>query len=131
MVDKERTLRQQAYKIVTWQLIVAAMSVLLAEIFFGKTFAISVLLGAFVAILSNVSFARTLFSLKGAGIAKKFVKAFFRAELYKILMTIVLTFAAIKWANADFLPFMIGYSVCYLVFWFSPLILKTNKLVKL
>lgn len=129
MGDRERQLRQRAYKVIQWQILVALIATIIAGLLSGAQAAGSIFSGCVVCILANYYFARKLFSIKGRDVAKKFIKSFYRGEIRKILLTILLTFIAIRFLHASFLPFIIGYSVTYLVFMFSPLIINSGDMV--
>jgi len=131
MADRERQLRKEAYKIILWQGVLTLFASLLTTFFVGTHEGFSLFLGCVVALISNFSFAKTLFSLRRPEIPKKFMGALFRAEVYKILITVLLTLSAIQWAKVAFLPFVLGYTLCSFVFWFSPLILQKKKAVSL
>ncbi len=131
MVEREQLLRHQAYKLVLWQGVIAMTAAVVAFFAFTPESSFSLLLGALTAMAANFYFARKLFSIKGRSVAKKFAKAFVKAELFKILITIALTLLAIKLLKAAFLPFIVGYALCYFVFWFSPLIVQARKVIEL
>lgn len=76
--------------------------------------------GALIAMIPNGIFALRLFKYQGAQAVNQIVKSFYRAEMLKIVTTVVLFILFIVFFRAEFLPLMGTYILCQLGFWLFP-----------
>lgn len=75
--------------------------------------------------LTSFLFARKVFFYQGAQAAKKIVKSFYLAEIYKFLVTISMFLLAILVLKLAFLPLITAYVYCHVLWIFS--LLKKGK----
>lgn len=80
----------------------------------------SSLLGGLVCILPNVIFISQAFKHQGARAAKKIVQSFYKAEAFKIILSIVLFALVFIMFAITPLAFFITYILVQLSHWFAP-----------
>jgi ATP synthase protein I len=104
------------------QLFVAAMFVVLAMIYSGRSGAESAILGTFLYIIPNALYVRKIFHHQGARSAKKIVKGFYKAESLKFALSVVLFAVVFSMFNINPLIFFGAYVGMQMLIWFAPLI---------
>ncbi len=111
-----------------FKLQVAVMFVLIVAAMFlgGLIAAWSALAGALVFLIPNVIFAKNIFKYKGASAAKKIVKAFYRGESLKIVLSIFLFAAVFGFFRVKPLVFFAVYISMQFLLWLAPIVLS-NK----
>lgn len=116
--------RQQAYRLVALQMLVALV-IALGWLISGGIAALSALLGGLAAVLPSFYFAYRFFAATGARQVNRIIKAFYWGELTKILLSAILVILITHlWANLAIMPFFIGFAGAYLGFWLAPLMTK-------
>lgn len=117
----KQKLPKQVKKIILRQTFLAILLSAICLFVFNRLAAISLFLGAAVCILSSAIFAQILFRFTGAQQSKKIVKAFYRGESYKILITVVLFFLIFKYLDLNVLFFLLGFILAQAIFWVALL----------
>ncbi len=109
-----------------FKLQVAVMFVLLViAMAFGGVFAAkSALAGALVFLIPNGIFARNIFKHKGASSAKQIVKAFYKGESFKIVLSIFLFAAVFSIFRVQPLVFFAVYITMQFMLWLAPIVMN-------
>lgn len=116
-MPKPHSIKQEAYKIVFWQL---AIVVALALVFFllqGIKNGFSALLGGLAYAGPNLFFVWYVFAHEGARSAKKFLVAFLTGELLKLIFSGVIFVLAVKYLPVHVISMMIGFVGAIVAFW--------------
>lgn len=95
--------------------------------FFSYNAAISAGLGGLVCIIPNVYFAVKLFQYEGARSAQKIVKAFYKGEAVKIILSIILFTLVFVFCKVTPLAFFTTYIAVQMTHWFTPLIIVNKQ----
>ncbi|WP_232048486.1 ATP synthase subunit I [Legionella adelaidensis] len=117
----------KAYLLFAWQF---GFTLLIAAVMFvwlGKIASLSAIYGGLVSIVPSLFFARTLFRYQGARAAKQIVNSFYKGELLKIFLSILLFALVFLCFSVNPLVFFVSYILVQMVFWFAPLIFVNNK----
>lgn len=85
--------------------------------FYTEIAAKSVVIGGLISIAGTVLFGLRTFAGGSFQPAEKMLIALYTGEALKIVLTVFLFIAAIKWMGAAFLPMMIAYGIALMVFW--------------
>lgn len=101
----------------TASLIIAIITGLLS----GHRAGLSALLGGGLCTLGSGIFALLAFRHRGARAAKQIVRAFYKAEALKIVLTILLFIVILKTIAIVPLPFFIAFALVQMIFWLSLL----------
>jgi ATP synthase protein I len=117
-----RRLQDWARFFVGMQIILVALLSLFFWIWKGSNAAYSAILGGVTAILPNFYFARRLFVQTGAQAAKKIIRAFYRGEAIKLLLTAALCLLILKWIRVSGLPFFAGFIAAQMAFFWILLV---------
>ena len=86
----------------------------------GVQSAYSAVLGGVVCILPNLYFALKLFRYDGAQAAGNIIKAFYKGEAAKLLITIALFALIFKFIPIEALAFFVTFIVVQFLFWIAP-----------
>ena len=111
---------------IKWQAIVAMALVAVSAIGFSKSSAQSVFLGALVTLVPNVFLAVYIFMRAAKRTANEVVKACYIGEAIKIVLIALMMLFILHAFAVQMGPFLIGLMGTYLVYVFSPIILKKN-----
>jgi ATP synthase protein I len=106
------------YKLVLYQLLFAMLVFILSYFLWGKIVAISILLGAVVAIIPHLIFTFLYFKKSPIGKPQLVVRKFYIGEIVKVLLTIILFVLTFLWQGLMALPFFLAFSVFLLTQWF-------------
>ena len=98
--------------------------VVLCFFYAGNAAGISALYGVSICLLANSIFAWVLFRHRGAQFAKKIVSAFYLGEVIKMAVTIIMFGLAVIVFKLLFLPLIISYIICQLIWYICPLIMR-------
>ena len=94
----------------------------------GKSFAISALLGSFIGIIPNVIFAIKAFRYSGARSAEKVVESFFSGIKIKMVLTAILFSLVFKFIVIEPLPFFGMFCLVMVMPLLHPIIfIKDNR----
>lgn len=108
------------------QAIVALALVILSVFFLGKGAAKSVFFGALVTLVPNIVLAFFMFMRATKRSAKQVVKACYVGEVIKILLIAGMMLFILHSFAVQMGPFFLGFLGTYLVYVFSPVILKKS-----
>lgn len=114
-----QSVKNNAYKLVYWQIIMVMMLALILFLLQGMKSGISALLGGLAYALPNFVFVWRVFAYASARLAQKFVIAFFAGEAFKLIISGILFILAVKFLPVTVLPLLIGYIGAILAFWAS------------
>lgn len=106
------------------QVAVMVVLVVVALVFSGLKAAESVIAGALVFLIPNLIFARNIFKHKGASSAKQIVKAFYKGESFKIVLSIILFAIVFSFFRVIPLVFFAVYITMQFILWLVPLVLN-------
>ena len=122
--------RHLAYYVVGSQALASSLLPILVWIAAGKSAAVAVLVGGWIATLSNLYFAVQAFRFSGARASRDMVRAFYRGEAGKFVIVMVSFIAAFRLMDGIrttapylFLAFFLVYGIA----WVAPLFLKQGK----
>lgn len=94
----------------------------------GKSFAISALLGSFIGIIPNIIFAIKAFRYSGARSAEKVVESFFSGIKIKMVLTAILFSLVFKFIVIEPLPFFGMFCLVMVMPLLHPIIfIKDNR----
>jgi ATP synthase protein I len=130
MQQLSKAMRTQAYRWLMWQAIALILAVLLLGWMYGIQTGYSVLAGGAIAVLANAFFARILFSVKKGGDPRDVLRRFYRAEIGKIVISVVMLCLAIRYFPLAFLPFFTSYAVTLVSLWLTLLTHSSNFGIK-
>ena len=122
--------REVAYKTLITQTLIAVVVPLLVLLLVGIDQAFCALIGGFITVISNAYFAYQAFRYSGATAMKQHgLRAFYRGEAGKFIITIVLFIAAFKFIDllhvAKNVSYMfLSFILAQAAFWFAPILLK-------
>jgi len=117
-------LRTAAFKLVTFQAIVAIIAAAIIFIGWGLEASLSALAGGFVCVIANLVFAAYAFRYAGARQANQVFVSFKRGSGLKFLLTIFLFALIFKSVQVVPLPFFACYILIMFMQWFAPLFFK-------
>ena len=118
--------RVSARKLLLCQFIAALIVAILFAYFQGSLAAVAAANGGMICVLANAYFSRQAFSVAGAQAAKQIVRAFYMAQLGKIVITVVLFVLALWVGKLPVFPLFIGYVAAQLAFWCAPWIFRNT-----
>ena len=118
--------RVSARKLLVCQFSAALVAAILFAYFQGPLAAAAAIGGGAICVLANAYFSRKAFSVAGAQAAKQIVRAFYMAQLGKIVITVVLFILALWIGKLPVFPLFIGYVAAQLAFWCAPWIFKNT-----
>jgi ATP synthase protein I len=96
--------------------------------FFDFKAVCSALVGGGISILATALFSYAVFSPKPGAPARHIAKAFYIAEIMKILLTGVLFAAVLLWLDVSFIFLFLTYGVTLLAYWLAlPLTLADSS----
>lgn len=96
--------------------------------FFDLKAVFSALVGGGISILATAFFSYAVFSPKPGATANHIAKAFYIAEILKILLTVVLFAAVLLWLDVSFVFLFLTYGVTLLAYWLAlPLTLADSS----
>lgn len=121
---KEAVLYKKSLELIKWQAIFAMAPVFLCFFYAGSAAGVAALYGISICLLANSVFAWLLFRHQGALAAKKIVSAFYIGELIKMVITIIMFALAVVVFKLLFLPLIVSYIICQLVWYICPLMMK-------
>lgn len=125
---KSFCVRNEALKAIVAQLTFVLLLTPIMGVVGGMLIGGSFLLGGLIAPLANAYFYFRVFSHFGARAARDILKAFYRGEAVKIMMTAIGFGVAFKIAWVSPLWLFIGYIVAQIGFLASPLLLKNRNI---
>lgn len=73
--------------------------------------------GGAIAIITTLFFALRVFGGGAGRTASQMARAFYMGEFQKILLTVALFMAVIRWLEVAYLPLFVAYIACLLAFW--------------
>jgi F0F1-type ATP synthase assembly protein I len=114
--------RRRAYRIVLAQLAVTAVFGLVFGATMGATAGLSALIGGGVVTIATYYQVRIAFSPRNAGNALGMARAFYVAEVVKMLLIAVLLALALNWLTLEFLPLMLAFIAALGVFFAALLV---------
>ena len=109
-----------------WQATVAVILIVIAAVWFGEAIAQSVFFGALVTLVPNVFLAVYVFMRATKRTANQVVKACYIGEAMKLALIALMMLFILHTFAVQMGPFLIGLMGTYLVYVFSPVILKKN-----
>jgi len=102
------------------QLVVTLTAFALSFVLSGITAALSASVGGAIGLVATAYFAYRVLFLAGPGsTASQIARAFYIAEVIKIVMTGVLFALVLVWLDVMFLPFFLTYSATMLAYWIA------------
>ncbi|WP_237750971.1 ATP synthase subunit I [Gallaecimonas xiamenensis] len=116
--------RQQAYRLVARQALVVFVAVIVIAAGWGWQAGYSALLGALIAVLPNLLFARIAFQQAGARAARQVVHGFYKGEAAKIGLTILLFVIVLSWVPIRVGTLFAAYGIGVLAQWLAPVLLQ-------
>lgn len=122
----QRSLLVSAYRLVGLQALVA-IAIALIMLLDSKQAAYSALLGGAICVIANAYFALRLFRCVSARALGRIAGNFYKAEFFKLLLTAVLFYLAIKFVNLAILPFFGAYIAIQMVQWLSMVVKPVNN----
>jgi len=99
------------------QAVTTAFAVIVVAVISGKAAASAALFGGIVAVVPALYFAFRVHPRRGATKAKEVLRAFYRAELGKLLLTSLLFFIGARLFGDHFVPLMLTCVVCLAMNW--------------
>lgn len=105
--------------ILSSQAAVTALVAIIAAVGYGPRAGWSALVGGGICLITTAFFAIRVFARSGAADARRIARAFYIGETQKLLLTIVLFVAVIKWMNVSYGPLFVAYIAALLVFWLT------------
>jgi ATP synthase protein I len=119
--------RQQAYRVVTMQMLTAIIIAALC-LFEGWMSSVSAILGGFAAVLPSLFFAYCFFAATFARQVERIIKVFYWGEVIKLLSSALLVIVIPKiWPQVELSAFFIGFAATYLAIGWIPLIEKRRS----
>ena len=106
-----------AKRILLGQTLVTLVGVMVAYLAVGGQAAWSAMLGGSIALATTGWFALRVFAKGPDAPLKQVVRAFYAGEVQKLLLTALLFYLVIRWAQASFLPLLLTYMGALLVYW--------------
>jgi ATP synthase protein I len=106
------------------QLIVMFVLVTASACFCGMLAGKSALAACLVFLIPNMVFARNIFKYKGASSAKQIVRAFYKGESLKLVLSIILFSLVFKFFHLIPLVFFAVYITMQFLIWLAPLIFR-------
>lgn len=116
-----------AYRLIAWQLGITLFIAMIMFLWLGSKASLSAIYGGLVCLIPTACFARTLFRYQGAQAAKKIVNSFYKAELIKIFLSMLLFTLVFINFSVNPLVFFASYILAQMVMWFAPLIFDNKK----
>lgn len=114
---------KQLFKLqITAMFVLVAIAIGCSGMLAGK----SALAGALVFLIPNLVFARNIFKYKGASSAKQIVRAFYKGESLKIVLSIGLFALVFKFFHVIPLVFFAVYITMQFLIWLMPLFFRDN-----
>ena len=114
--------RDYAFKLIAIQTALLVIFSLLFILFSVKA-AYSVMLGGVCCILPSIYFAHKVFHYLGARRAKQAIRAFYFAELVKLLLIALFSIVVFKFVAINLLDYLLGFIIAQLAFWIAPKLL--------
>lgn len=109
-----------------WQAVIAVVLMVVTAVWLGKEAAFSVLLGALITLVPNVLLAIFIFMRAATRSIKQVVRSCYVGEIIKILLIAAMMLFILRTFAIQIGSFLIGLIGTYLVYFFSPVILKQN-----
>lgn len=109
-------------KLISFQLVIAAI---IASLFFftsGSLAAVSALIGSAIGVVPGIPFIFIYFRRTYARAARKVVNAFYLGEALKWFLTFALFTAAFQWGKLKPLPMFAAFIATQMAYWLVPLI---------
>lgn len=113
-------------RLVSLQIVVMLALILVALATSGMFAAKSALAGALAFIIPNAVFVHNVFQYQGASAAKKIVRAFYKGEGVKLLLSILLFSIIFNFVKIAPLVFFGVYFCMQMLAWFTPFVIKDN-----
>lgn len=131
-VTKPRAIndRHLAYYVVGSQAVASILLPILVWFAAGKSAAVAVLAGGWIATLGNLYFAVQAFRFSGARASRDMVRAFYRGEAGKFVIVMLLFIATFRLMEGvrETAPYLfVAFFLVYGIAWVAPLILKQGK----
>lgn len=114
------TKRSTVSKIISYQILVIIIMTAGFGLTWGKSYALSAILGGAAAFIPNLYFALRVYRSAGQE-ARKIVRSFYAGESGKLLLTGALFFMIFQLPNIEILPLLAVYMAALSVFWFALL----------
>ena len=118
--------RQAAYKTIVIQGVVLIVLSLIAAFGWSRADGLSLFLGGLCSVLPNGFFARRCFSCAPTTPMKKRLAVFYRAELFKFLMCVVLMLLILKQLPVRIVAFFAGFLLTQFAVCLAPLFRLTR-----
>ncbi len=116
--------KSRAYRFIIIQCGVGLSIACASSALAGWQTAYSVLLGVLVATIPNVCFANRLFAITGASVAKQVVRNLYKAQVLKIITSVVLFIACFHYSELHAMAFFVGYLSVQLCAWLAPWLMR-------
>ena len=122
-----KPIKNQAYQIVIWQLIIIVALALLLFIFRGVQHGISALLGGLAYWVPAFVFVWRVFARASIRAAKQFIAAFFAGEAIKLLFSAALFLLIVKYLPVNVVSVLTGFAGAIIAFWVSSIIFLNRQ----
>ncbi len=120
------TARNEAYRIVYWQLMLIIGLALVLLFIQGIRSGLSVALGGLAYWLPTLLFVWRVFARTTARAARQFMVAFVLGETIKLFLSAILFVLIVKYLPVQLLSVLIGFVGAVIAFWISAVILLTK-----
>jgi ATP synthase protein I len=114
-------------RVLVAQLLIGLLITVIVLVSVNRHAAISALLGALVALIPSVVFAKKMFQHQGARAARQIVKNFYTGEFFKIILSVILFTLVLKFYKLVPLAFFLAYIAVIMTHWFAPLIINNKQ----
>ncbi|XQW85136.1 ATP synthase subunit I [Thalassotalea piscium] len=122
--DLAKTGRKFAFKQIIICTIVVTICTIITCIFWGLSYAQSVLAGGVIAIIPNVIFALKAFRYAGAKSSDKVIESFYSGEKIKIVLTAILFALAFRFIAIEPIPFFTSFCLVVVLPLLTPIFIK-------
>ncbi len=119
-----RHIARGAYALVILQGLLTIVLAAVVWCLFSTREACSALVGGGICTVSNAYFARCAFSMTGARKAGQILTAFYRGEVGKLVITVVLIGMSLRFLPIMAAPFFVAFIVVQGTFWLSPMVFR-------
>ena len=116
-----KSLRLDAFKLITFQGIIAVLIALIIFLIWGVSAGLSALAGGFTCLLPNFVFATYSFRYAGARQAEQVLTSIKRGNTLKLLLTICLFTLVFKFFTIMAIPFFCCYILVIFLQWAAPI----------
>ena len=124
-----RAMRLQAWRVVYVQAVVALIVSSLLGLGFGLRAGWSALLAGGICVLANSYYVYRVFRTTGAHQVERVVQGFYRGEVAKLVVSIVLFYAAFTYVDLSPLPFFGCYVITQLAYGCAMFVFKPTRRV--